>query len=142
MYQTQTSSNAKPPLRPKIVLKDSRMHHINEVPVGSGVRDLNATLTRSTARTEKSQACTKMSGYSASNGNTVFPVPHPTCDVRTARIQKLYIDCLHSNQQRILYILKDASRCNWLQSCRRLAFVHTSRITRLLPAGSFLLICR
>ena len=37
------------------------------------------TLTRFTARAEKSHACTKMLGNSASNGNTVFPVPHPTC---------------------------------------------------------------
>lgn len=40
------------------------------------VKDL--TLTKSTARGEKSQACANKFGYVASRGNIVFPAPQPT----------------------------------------------------------------
>lgn len=40
------------------------------------------TLTKSTARGEKSHAYTKMCGYVAINGKIVFPAPQPTCKSR------------------------------------------------------------
>lgn len=103
------------------------------------MRDLIATLTRSTARTEKSQACTKMSGYSASNGNTVFPVPHPTCrcqnhqyseavhQLPTLQPAKNLVHPERRIQLQLVTIMQTTGSCAYLQN-------HS------LAAGGFLLV--